>query len=231
MFFRKFRYVDGMPEIKTSLIYRTTAPRTNHSGPHPALVLLHGRGSDEDDLLGFAEYLDPCLLIISARAPFRFPYGGYAWYEVQEVGKPEPVQFSESYDRLVQFLSDIKQQLPVDSKRVFLLGFSMGSMMSYSLALTKPHEIKGVIAHSGYIPEDTHLQFRWEELEKTSFFVAHGTLDPIIPIQFGRRANELLSKVKTDLTYREYPIAHQISEESLQDLSAWLRQRIGELTR
>lgn len=228
MFFRIFRYVDDMLEIKSSLVYRTIAPKKNHSGPHPTLVLLHGRGADENDLLGLSENLDARLLIFSVRAPFRFAYGGYAWYEVLEVGKPEPGQFAESYDRLVRFLSDVRRELPVDSNKLFLLGFSMGSMMSYALALTKPHEIAGVIAHSGYIPEETQLRFLWDELERTSFFVAHGTLDPVIPIQFGRRSNELLSKVKTDLTYREYAIAHHISEESLQDLSFWLRKKIGD---
>jgi len=99
-------------------------------------------------------------------------------------------------------------------------------MMSYSLALTRPHEIKGVIAHSGYIPEDIDLPFMWNALNGTSFFIAHGTLDPVIPIQFGRRAKELLSKSGADVTYREYPIGHQISDESLQDFSVWLQHRI-----
>ncbi|MBI3005132.1 MAG: hypothetical protein HYY49_06900 [Ignavibacteriales bacterium] len=217
-----------MQQIATSLTYKTALRNIVHSRELPTLVLLHGRGADENDLLGLADHVNPRFLIISAQAPFRFPFGGYTWYEVLDVGKPEPKQFAESYDRLVQFLRDIKRGFPIDTTQLFLFGFSMGSMMSYSLALTKPHEIRGVIAHSGYIPEDTHLRFRWDELEKTSFFVAHGTLDPVIPVQFGRRSHELLSKVRTDLTYREYPIGHQISEDSLRDFSAWLSDRLDD---
>jgi phospholipase/carboxylesterase len=132
----------------------------------------------------------------------------------------------ESYERLVQFLDDIKKQYPVDSGRVFLLGFSMGTMMSFSLVLTKPQSIRGVVAHSGYIPEDTGLAFRLNELNDTSFFVAHGLHDPVIPVQFGRRAKEILGSAKVDLTYKEYPIGHEISDESLLDLSEWLKKRI-----
>jgi phospholipase/carboxylesterase len=213
-------------QAKTTLVNKVILPDSNSPGPHPTLILLHGRGADENDLLGLAQYLDARLLIIAVRAPFDFEYGGYTWYDLLEVNKPEPSQFKRSYDLLVNFLSEIKEQLPVDHRNLFLLGFSMGSMMSYSLALTRPHEIKGVIAHSGYIPEDIDLPFMWNALNGTSFFIAHGTLDPVIPIQFGRRAKELLSKSGADVTYREYPIGHQISDESLQDFSVWLQHRI-----
>ncbi len=212
--------------ITSSLQNKVVPPRQESSGPHPTLVLLHGRGTNENDLLGLASYLDPRLLIISVRAPFHFPYGGHTWYEILQVGTPEPNQFADSYNRLVQFLGDAKRALRVDPRRVFLMGFSMGTVMSMALALTKPDEIAGVVAHSGYIPEGTNLKFQWERLQQTAFFVAHGRFDPVISVKFGRRAKELLSKTSAPLTYKEYPIAHQISEESLTDLTTWLTGRI-----
>jgi phospholipase/carboxylesterase len=208
--------------IQSTLYHKAVAPPHSSSGPYPTLILLHGRGADENDLLGLAPYVDPRLFIISARAPFTFHFGGHSWYEFLQVGTPEPRQFAESYQRLTQFLADVKQHYPVDAKKIFLLGFSMGAVMSFALSLTRPLEIAGVVAHSGYIPEGAELQFKWNELASTSFFIAHGTHDPVIPIQFGRRANELLSNTPANLTYKEYPIVHQISEKSLSDFSAWL---------
>src|SRR5262249_30813783 len=154
---------------------------------------LHGRGANEDDLLGLAEYLDERLLMISARAPFDFQFGnGYTWYEIVELARPEPKMFAESYRKMLQFFADVRTGYPVDPSKVFLCGFSMGTMMAYALALTRPGEITGVIANSGYIPEESELTFSWEGIRKEPFFVAHGTYDPVIPVSFGKRARELL---------------------------------------
>lgn len=214
-----------MQPVKSSLIHSLVPPATR--GPHPALILLHGRGANEHDLLGLSSYLDPDLLLIAARAPLDFPYGGYTWYDVVNVGTPEPAQFAESYARLVQFLDDVLRHYPVDPSRIALLGFSMGAVMSYALSLTKPELIHSVVAHSGYVPEDTTLRFRWDALDGKGFFVAHGSADPVIGVEFALRAKELLQSTKADLTYREYPIPHTMSEDSVQDVSSWLRTRLG----
>jgi phospholipase/carboxylesterase len=216
----------ALETIKTTLLHKVLPSSAPQGKQQPALILLHGRGTNEDDLLGLAEYLDPRFFVVSARAPFRFQYGGFAWYQILEVGTPDAQQFDESYQRLSQFVQDVRAKYPVDPSKVFLLGFSMGSIMSLALSLTKPEMFRGVVAHSGYIPENTSLQFRWDELAGLGLFVAHGTEDPVIPIEFGRRAHALLSKSQADFTYREYPIGHTISEESLSDFSAWLRKKL-----
>ena len=130
--------------------------------------------------------------------------------------------FDESYRRLTQFFADVKTGYPIDPTAIFLLGFSMGTMMSYALSLTDPGSVKGIIANSGYIPEETDLKFQWDRITGMHFFVAHGLHDPVIPVQFARRARLLLEQANVDLIYREYPMAHQISEESLNDMSVWL---------
>lgn len=213
--------------VPSALVHKIVAPRSDVKPPFPTLVLLHGRGTDEDDLLGLVPYLDPRLCIVSARAPFQFSSGGWTWYDLHEVGSPHAQQFDESYERLVQLLADVKKHYPVDPGRIFFMGFSMGAVMSYAISLTKPEEVTGVIAHSGYVPEHSSLTFVLDKLNTSSFFVAHGTEDPVIPIQFGRRAKELLTNAKAKLEYREYPIAHQISEESLSDLSEWLKKKLN----
>ena len=215
--------------ISSTLVHKIRQPGWKGEGSHPCLILLHGRGTNEDDLLGLVEYLDPRFFIISARAPYRFGEGlsEFTWYNVKDIGTPDPEQFDESYNRLVRFVLDVKEQYPVDPQRVFLLGFSMGSIMSLALSLTKPELVRGVVAHSGYVPENTSLQFAWDRLESTSFFIAHGIDDPVIPVQYGRRAHDLIAKTRADLTYREYPIGHTISEQSISDLSDWLQKKLA----
>ena len=206
----------------SSLLYKTAPPPTGSKEPYPTLILLHGRGSHEDDLLGLVPYLDPRLFAVAPRAPFDFPYGGFTWYDLRETGSPDQTMFSDSYSRLVGFLDDVRAKYPIDPARLFLFGFSMGSVMSLAVALTRPADIAGVIAHSGYIPEASELEFRWRDLGSTSFFIAHGTEDQVIPIRFGRRARELLAATPAPLTYREYPAAHAVTDESLADISHWL---------
>jgi phospholipase/carboxylesterase len=216
-----------MELIQTVLKHKIVLPRKKDQAKFPALILLHGRGASEDDLLGLSEYLDERFMFIAPRAPFPFHSGGgHTWYDVLEVGKPEPKMFADSYERLTRFLEDVRRSYPVDPSKVFLLGFSMGTMMSYSLALTMPDHFVAVVANSGYIPEGTDLVFQWEKMKTTSFFIAHGVYDPVIPVQFGKRAKELLEKHEIESTYREYDMGHQINEESLGDIATWLTGKL-----
>jgi phospholipase/carboxylesterase len=218
----------SIDRISTTLVHKLRPPVTSATAKSPALIFLHGRGTNEDDLLGLADFLDPCFFVISARAPYRFDEGsgGYTWFGLQEIGMPDLQQFTESYQRLTQFIADVKTGYPVDPERVFLFGFSMGSIMSFAIALTQPDFVRGIVAHSGYIPESVALSFAWTKLSGLSCFVAHGLLDPVIPIEKARRAQELLLHARVDLTYKEYPIPHTISEESLADLSQWLQKKL-----
>lgn len=199
-------------------------PAVNAPGPHPAVIMLHGRGADEEDLPGLAGRLDPRLLVLSVRAPYPFaPGGGYTWYDVGAVGAPEPAMFQESSARLSQCVDEALREYPIDPARLFLLGFSMGTVMSLALSLSRPGLVRGVSANSGYVAEGTHLAYRWNELSETSFFIAHGTFDPVIPITMARRAKELFAASNAPHLYREYPMAHQITDQSLSDIAAWMK--------
>lgn len=220
-----------MKAIESTLFHVVAAPRTATASVHPALILLHGRGADEEDLLGLSSYLDKRLLILSVRAPYPFEYsGGFTWYDIDDVGTPYHAMFKSSYDKLSAFISDALVHYPIDRKHLFLLGFSMGTVMSYSLALTQPWLFRGIIANSGYIAEGTHLAYQWNQLGNTEFLITHGTNDPVIPVQLARRAKELLDAVHARYEYGEYQMAHQISEESLQHCSAWLTRRLDTTT-
>ncbi|GJQ21210.1 MAG: phospholipase [Bacteroidia bacterium] len=218
--------------IVESTLLHTIAPlspdaeRARPDAGHPAVILLHGRGASEDDLLGLSPYFDPHFLIIAVRAPLEFGYGGFTWYDLQEIGAPEPAQFAQSYERLVKFIDDVRTHYPVDPERIVLVGFSMGGVMAYAVSLTEPEKIHSVVAHSAYLPENSNLVFRWGALKGKGFFVAHGAADPVIRVEYARRAKTLLERTEADLVYREYPLQHSMSEESVMDFTQWLRFRI-----
>ncbi|MEE8112746.1 MAG: hypothetical protein V3T23_00185, partial [Nitrososphaerales archaeon] len=120
-----------MKTITTTLVHRILPPENSTSTTHPTLIMLHGRGADEEDLLGLVPYLDERLFILSVRAPFPFPYGGgYTWYDIGTVGTPEPTMFKESCEKLSTFVHDALANYPIDAPHIYLLGFSMGTVMS-----------------------------------------------------------------------------------------------------
>lgn len=211
----------------TKLRYEEIQPRMKLENGNPILLLLHGRGADEKDLLGLAPYLDERLHIVSARAPFPFQWGpGFAWYDIEEVGKPDKSKFPTSREMIVDLIDALQKEYEGARDGTFLLGFSMGAVMAFAVALAYPEKIRGVIAHSGYIAEGDNTNYKWEGAKNVEFFVAHGASDPVIPVQFGKRARELLQQHGLRCEYKEYDMGHQISERSLQDLNNWLRRRL-----
>ena len=217
-----------MSKIPTTLEHRVLLPEGAQASTHPTVIMLHGRGADEEDLIGLARYYDPRLLVLSVRAPYPFEHGGgFTWYEVGAVGTPDPAMFRLSYDRLSTFVDDALNAYPVDRSRVYLLGFSMGTVMAFALSLTRPELFRGVIANSGYVPEGTHLSLRWRDLGNLACFIGHGREDPVIPIEFARRAKRLFEESNARLEYREYSMAHEIGEESLRDSAAFLGELLG----
>jgi phospholipase/carboxylesterase len=205
-------------------LFSATAPYSGHQSSNiPLLVFLHGRGSDEQDLLGLTPSFDPRFLAVSIRAPYRFPQGGYTWFDLGDQGGVNIDQVLESADALLLTLDDIQKKHPIDPHRIFLFGFSMGAMMAFLLSLRYPDRFQGVVAHSGLLLLQEHFPYEKERLAGLKLFIAHGTEDPIVPIHFGRTAQQWFAKTGAQLTYREYPIPHSISDESLNDTSRWLQ--------
>jgi phospholipase/carboxylesterase len=212
-----------MKTIESTLFHRVLPPEHAGGGPHPALIFLHGRGADEEDLLGLTSAFDERLFVISVRAPFTYEYGGYTWYDAGTIGEPDPVRFPESCKRLAQFITDVKAQYPIRQDKLFLYGFSMGCVMSFVQALTQPDSVRGVAANSGYVPDGSLLQYRWQELAGTAFHITHGVYDPVIPVAFARHAKSLFERSNAPFTYKEYPSEHYLPDECIQDTAAWLR--------
>ncbi|MBF6613250.1 MAG: phospholipase [Chloroflexi bacterium] len=191
----------------------------------PGLLLLHGRGSDEADLMGLVDALDPRLTVVSARAPYRLP-PGFAWYVMGEAGYADAEAMQSSIGDLREFIDGMLPAYGIDPQRLYLMGFSQGAVMSAALSLVVPERVRGVVMHSGYVPINSGLDLQPGKIAGKGYFVAHGKYDDVIPVTFGRDAHEYLEAAQAQVTYREYPIGHSISEESLYDLSDWLTNEL-----
>lgn len=200
----------------------------NSKSTYPTIVALHGRGTDEHDLLPLIESLGVHdALLVAPRAPLLFNpgsfTGGYAWYEFGEEGIPDPTTFRASVEILGNFLGEIMEAYPVDSGLLLLLGFSQGTVMAYAAGLQDPSMIRGIIALSGYIPDKSGLSLRLHDLNGLPVFISHGAWDEIIPVEFARESARLLKTAGAEILYREYLMGHEVREETLRDLSAWTR--------
>jgi phospholipase/carboxylesterase len=207
------------------LVYLVRQP-VIEAGTPPLLLLLHGIGSNEHDLFGLAPFLDQRFLIISVRAPNTLGPGSYAWFEADFTPQGpviNPEQAEASRKTLITFLREAVTAYGADPGRVYLMGFSQGAIMSASVALTQPELVAGAVLMSGRIlPEIQPLLASDEKLAGLPILVVHGTADMVLPITYGRASRELLSSLPVDLTYHEYPMGHEVSQESLVDVTAWL---------
>ena len=212
-----------------SLVHLTRDPVVATGSP-PLLLLLHGVGSHEADLMGLAPYLDGRFFIVSARAPLVLGPGMYGWFEVQlDPHNPviNPEQAESSRQTLIRFIGELAGAYGTDPRQVYLMGFSQGAIMSLSVLLTRPDLLAGVVAMSGRIlPEVLPKLAPPEALRGIPVMVVHGVADPILPIHHGRAIRDRLSTLPVDLTYREYMMGHQVTEESLADIAGWLRTRL-----
>jgi phospholipase/carboxylesterase len=212
------------------LVYLVRQPEIEANTP-PLLLLLHGIGSNEHDLYGLAPFLDQRFLIISVRAPITMGPGSYAWFEADFTPQGpviNPEQAEASRKTLITFLHEAVTAYGADPERVYLMGFSQGAIMGASVALTQPELVAGAVLMSGRIlPEIQPLIASNEELSGLPFLVVHGTADMVLPITYGRASRELLSSLPVDLTYQEYPMGHEVNQESLADVTMWLTEQLG----
>jgi phospholipase/carboxylesterase len=195
---------------------------------NPLLLLLHGYGSNEEDLFGFATQLPDNYLIISARAPYSLPPYGNAWYAIDfdaDMNKfTDNVQAAESRDLIAKFIDEVVEAYPVDADNVTLLGFSQGTILSYAVALTYPEKVKRVVALSGYLNMDIIENINSRDISNLSFFISHGVVDQVIPVEWARKAPEYLRAKGLKAEYHEYPVGHGVAPQNFNDLLAWLKK-------
>jgi phospholipase/carboxylesterase len=195
--------------------------------PDGNLVLLHGRGADEHDLFGLFDVLDPQRRLrgITVGGPLSLPPGGRHWYVVPRVGFPEPQTFQASYAALGSLLDD---ELGLDWSRTVVGGFSQGTVMSYALGLGAGRPVPaGILAMSGFIPTVDGWEPDLEARHDMPVLIAHGSLDPVISVEFARSARDLLSAAGLAVTYHETPMGHTIDPRLLPELQQWLGDVLG----
>jgi phospholipase/carboxylesterase len=202
------------------------AERPSEGDPQGLLVLHHGRGTDERDLLGLADALDPQrrLHVVSPRAPLRLPGSpGYHWYLVPRVGYPDPDTFEAAREALADFHDRLWEETGIGPARTVFGGFSMGSVMSYAMALSENRPaVAGILAFSGFVPVLEGWEPCLEDRRETAVFIAHGRADPVIEVGFARRARELLEAAGLEVTYRESDVGHQIEPRDVPIAAEWL---------
>jgi phospholipase/carboxylesterase len=204
----------------TGLSYRE---RPAAGEPAGLVFLHHGRGTDESDLLPLADQLDPerRLHVVAPRAPLSLGGPGYHWYVVPRVGYPDPETFHASYRLLAELHDETWERLGLTPEQTVLGGFSMGSVMSYSLGLGPDRPAPaGILAFSGFVPVVEGWQPQLPRPARV--FIAHGRLDPIMEVGFAHRARALLEESGMDVEYHESNYGHWIEPEHFAAAKGWL---------
>ncbi len=212
--------------MNLSLEYLVREPKIKLD-KNPLLLLLHGYGSNEQDLFSFAAELPDEYYIVSARAPYNLQYGSYAWYAINF--DADQNKFSDndqariSRELIAKFIDELIDIYPINPKNVTLIGFSQGTILSYAVALSHPEKVQRVVAMSGYINpeilEDNYLKNSFSNLK---VFASHGTVDQVIRVEWGRKAKPFLENLGIETTYKEYPVGHGVSPQNFYDFKNWL---------
>ncbi len=200
------------------------------SDKNPLLLLLHGYGSNEEDLFSFASELPDNYYIVSARAPYPVPPYGNAWYAITFDGNmnkfSDDEQAKASRDLIVDFIDQLLEKYPIDPLNVNLIGFSQGAILSYAIALSYPEKVNKVVALSGYFNENILKEdYASLDFSKLSFFVSHGTVDQVIPVEWARKTPEVLNRLHIANEYHEYPVGHGVAPKNFFDFKSFLTEK------
>jgi phospholipase/carboxylesterase len=209
-----------------NLHYLIQEPKTIKD-QNPLLILLHGYGSNEEDLFSFATELPDDCYVISVRAPYDLQPYGHAWYAIHfdadENKFSDNAQAKESVELIASFIDEIVKQYAIDTKNVTLIGFSQGAILSYATALTYPEKIAKVVALSGYFNQDILPEvIDTKAISHLKFFVSHGSVDQVIPVEWARKAKPALENLGLEVAYHEYPIGHGVAPQNFFDFKNWL---------
>ena len=210
--------------------YIVRQPKKSTQDKPPLLLLLHGYGSNENDLFSFADHLHPSLLIVSLRAPLALPMMGFAWYSIHfddEQGKwSNDEEAIASREMVLQFLDELQQTHSYDPRKVHLLGFSQGAILSYALGLTYPKRFASVIALSGYLNEN--ISQLPKPAEAPALYAAHGTLDEVVPFDWGKQSAVQLKQKGFDIQFEQFPLGHTVGEDGFYKLLEWQNAKLEE---
>ncbi|MGA9531466.1 MAG: hypothetical protein WBR18_02010 [Anaerolineales bacterium] len=213
-------------------------PSARSESKAPMLVLLHGIGSNEQELLELTASFDPRLYTLSLRAPRELAPNSFGWYQLAFTSsgqRLDPAEVADARHKLIDFLKVAPDHYQADPDRVYLFGFSQGATMALTLLLTAPEWLTGVVSVAGrvlpqLIQANTPLSGKLADERSLSgkiLFLGHGEKDKIVPLAMGRQVESLMRRSPIEYTYREYPMAHEISPKCLREIDLWLRTQLG----
>lgn len=212
-------------------LYHLVREPKNKLDKNPLLLLLHGYGSNEEDLFSFASELPEEYYVISARAPYDMMYGSYAWYAINfdaDENKFSDIgQAQTSRDLIATFIDEVISNYPIDQNNVTLIGFSQGCILSYAVSVSYPQKVQRVVAMSGYFNEEIATEnFKNKDLSKLKIFASHGSVDQVVPVDWARNSIPKIKDLGIDVVYKEYPIGHGVSPQNFYDFKNWLQETI-----
>lgn len=212
---------------QTLLLEHNYRPAKNLSENPPAIIMLHGYGSDENDLFSFADELPEKYAIISLKAPIRLEPYGNAWYNIyfdNSQGKfSDDEQAIASRELVTKCIDEVVEKYEVDGNNVTLLGFSQGTILSFAVALSYPQKVKNVIGLSGYINEGILKEgFEKNDFCKLNIYTSHGNVDQVIPVEWARKTQPFLKKLNIECSYSEFPVGHGVAPQNFYELKNWL---------
>ncbi len=219
-----------MTTASLSLEHLIRPSELSHGKP-PVIFLFHGYGSNEEDLFSFAPELPKQLCVISARAPIPLPPFGNAWYSINfeaTQGRWSNVeQALASRELILKFMDEACEAYGLDENNISLLGFSQGTVLSYSIALSYPEKIKNLIALSGYIDQNLLLpDYRKKDHSKLEVYASHGQIDQVIPVEWAYQSQDLLKQLNINRIFEEYPVGHGVSPQNFHSFTKWLENRL-----
>lgn len=208
--------------MNAPMIYELRKPdQIEPNKTYPALFLLHGMGSNEQDLLSLTAGLENQFYIFSIRGPIPQP-PGFAFFTIEGFGKPHREVFDDTVGKLTNFIDYACELYPIDLKQLYLLGFSQGAILSMTLGLTLGNRIRGIIALSGYIPGFVKEDYNLQPVDKLSIFISHGEMDPVLPFQWGIESDEYFRSLGAKVSFHVYQAGHTVSLSNYQDFTKWL---------
>jgi phospholipase/carboxylesterase len=210
----------------THLVRYPVSHRQGSDVKYPTILALHGRGSNEHDLIEFAQYLPGDLLWISPRGTFSLGPDSYEWFQLVQVGKPDPTRLANALSTIDQFIDEVFDHYPVDPYHFYLLGFSQGTVVSLSYILTKPQRVSGVIGQSAYIPLESGLQIDEDGVRNKPILLTHGIQDSMLPVEWARRSRDVLTALGADLEYHEFNMGHEVTAQSLDVIVTWMEKQL-----
>lgn len=217
-------------EKKKLLLEHNYRAAKNPSETPPAIIMLHGFGSDENDLFSFVSELPNDYAIISLKAPIKMQPYGNAWYNIyfdDSQGKfSDDEQAIASRELVSRCIDEVVELYKVDKTNITLLGFSQGTILSFAVALSYPEKVKNVIGLSGYINQEILKKgYAENDFSKLKVYTSHGSVDQVIPVQWAQKTKPFLENLNIECKYSEFPVGHGVAPQNLQELKNWLAKQ------